>query len=120
MHWWHAAHFALGTACRCWSAASAGTRDSSERARAGRVARLRGARWPKMDGPEGRDSPSPIGPLLIWQQPHPIFYAELCYLSHPNRETLARYRDIVFESAEFMASTLITKLNGADTCWVRR
>jgi len=32
-----------------------------------------------MVGPEGRDSPSPIGPLLIWQQPHPIFYAELCH-----------------------------------------
>jgi hypothetical protein len=57
-----------------------------------------------MVGPEGRDSPSPVGPLLIWQQPHPIFYAELCYLSHPNRATLARYRDIVFETAEFMAS----------------
>src|SRR5205814_55720 len=64
----------------------------------------RGARWPKMVGPEGRDSPSPIGPLLIWQQPHPIFYAELCYRSHPNRATLLRYRDIVFESAEFTAS----------------
>jgi len=42
--------------------------------------------------------------LLIWQQPHPIFYAELCYQTHPNRQTLERYRQIVFESAEFMAS----------------
>jgi len=57
-----------------------------------------------MVGPEGRDSPSPIGPLLIWQQPHPIFYAELCYLTHRNRATLERYREVVFESAEFMAS----------------
>jgi hypothetical protein len=57
-----------------------------------------------MVGPEGRDSPSPIGPLLIWQQPHPIYYAELCYRSHPQRTTLTRYHDVVFESAEFMAS----------------
>ncbi len=57
-----------------------------------------------MVGPEGRDSPSPIGPLLIWQQPHPIFYAELCYQAHPNRQTLERYRAIVFESANFMSS----------------
>src|ERR1044071_6294587 len=57
-----------------------------------------------MVGPEGSDSPSSIGPLLIWQQPHPIFYAELCYLSHPNRATLRRYRDVVFQTAEFMAS----------------
>jgi len=57
-----------------------------------------------MVGPEGQDSPSPIGPLLIWQQPHPIFYAELCYNVRSNRQTLERYRTIVFESAEFMAS----------------
>ena len=57
-----------------------------------------------MVGPEGRDSPSPIGPLLIWQQPHPITYAELCYQARPSRKTLERYREIVFASAEFMAS----------------
>ncbi len=57
-----------------------------------------------MVGPEGRDSPSPIGPLLIWQQPHPIFYAELCYQARGGRRTLERYRQIVFETAEFMAS----------------
>ena len=58
-----------------------------------------------MTGPDGRDSPSPIGPLLIWQQPHPIFYAELCYL------IAARSRDAGTDigrsssrSAEFMAS----------------
>lgn len=105
MHWWHAAHFAL------WNRApllekSLGWYDRILPA-ARSLARSQGyagARWPKMVGPEGADSPSPIGPLLIWQQPHPIFYAELGYLSHPNRQTLERYRDIVFESAAFMAS----------------
>jgi hypothetical protein len=57
-----------------------------------------------MVGPEGRDSPSPIGPLLIWQQPHPIFYAELCYQEHSNRPTLERFRSVVFETADFMSS----------------
>jgi len=42
--------------------------------------------------------------FLIWQQPHPIYYAELCYRAHPDRQTLERYRQIVFETAEFMAS----------------
>ena len=41
---------------------------------------------------------------MIWQQPHPIFYAELCYRAHPNRETLTRYQELVFETAKFMAS----------------
>jgi len=105
MHWWHAAHFAL------WNRLPLLEKSLGWYASILPVARelaksqgYRGARWPKMVGPEGRDSPSPVGPLLIWQQPHPIFYAELCYLSHPNRATLARYREIVFASAEFMAS----------------
>jgi hypothetical protein len=63
-----------------------------------------GARWAKMTAPDGRDSPSPIGPLLIWQQPHPIFYAELCYQMNPKRATLLKFKQIVEESAEFMAS----------------
>jgi hypothetical protein len=57
-----------------------------------------------MCGPQGIDSPSPIGVLLSWQQPHPIFFAELCYRQNQSRTFLEEYRDIVRESAEFMAS----------------
>jgi hypothetical protein len=64
----------------------------------------RGARWPKMIGPDGHDSPSPVGPLLVWQQPHPIYYAELCYRHSPTRETLDHWHAIVQESGEFMTS----------------
>lgn len=105
MHWWHAAHFALWDRLPLLEN-SLGWYEKilpSARARA-RQQGYAGARWPKMTDPEGRDSPSPIGPLLIWEQPHPIFYAELCYRAHPNKKTLQRYRDIVFETAEFMAS----------------
>ena len=63
-----------------------------------------GVRWPKMVAYDGYDSPSPIGPLLIWQQPHPITYAELCYRARPDKQTLEKYSDIVFKTAEFMAS----------------
>jgi hypothetical protein len=105
MHWWHATHFAL------WDRLPLFEKSLSWYAailpKAKELARSQGysgARWPKMVGPEGNDSPSPIGPLLIWQQPHPIYYAELCYQSHPDHKTLLRYRDIVFESAVFMAS----------------
>jgi hypothetical protein len=64
----------------------------------------KGARWPKMVDPGGQDSPSAIGPLLIWQQPHPIYYSELCYRENPSTQVLEKYKDIVFETAEFMAS----------------
>jgi hypothetical protein len=105
MHWWHACHFALWNRLPLLER-SLGWYDSILPA-ARELARSQGyagARWPKMVGPEGRDSPSPVGPLLVWQQPHPVFYAELCYLSRPARATLERYRSVVFESAEFLAS----------------
>jgi protein-glucosylgalactosylhydroxylysine glucosidase len=105
MHWWHAAHFALWNRLPLlekslhWYEMILPAAQKLAKSQG-----YSGARWPKMVGPEGRDSPSPIGPLLIWQQPHPIFYAELCYKSGGGRQTLERYRQIVFESAEFMAA----------------
>jgi len=105
MHWWHAAHFALWNRLPLFERSLGWYEKILPQARElARSQGYQGARWPKMVGPEGRDSPSPIGPLLIWQQPHPIFYAELCYLSHANRATLNRYADLVFESATFMRS----------------
>ncbi len=105
MHWWHAAHFAL------WGRPELLERSLPWYARVLPTAReiaqrqgYRGVRWPKMTAPEGWDSPSSIGGFLIWQQPHPIFYAELLHRLHPGREVLERYREIVFETAEFMAS----------------
>jgi len=105
MHWWHSVHFTA------WNRFARFERSIGLYERILPVAReiarregYRGARWPKMIGPDGYDSPSPIGPLLIWQQPHPIYYAELSYRERPNQKTLARWREIVFESAEFMAS----------------
>jgi len=105
MHWWHTAHFALWNRLPLLERSLAWYETILPQARElARSQGYNGARWPKMVGPDGRDSPSPIGPLLIWQQPHPIFYAELCYLSHSNRATLKRYADLVFESAMFMSS----------------
>jgi hypothetical protein len=105
MHWWHAAHFALWNRLPLLEKSLAWYSDVLPAARQrARLQGYAGARWPKMTGPEGRDSPSPIGPLLIWQQPHPIFFSELCYLLRANRSTLERYRGIVLETAEFMAS----------------
>jgi len=64
----------------------------------------RGAWWPKMVGPEGVESPSTITPFIMWQQPHPIYLAELLYRASPTRATLERYRDVVFASADLLAS----------------
>jgi hypothetical protein len=57
-----------------------------------------------MVGPDGRFGPSPIGPWLIWQQPHPLFYAEQEYRVAPTAETLRKWRETVVATADFMAS----------------
>lgn len=63
----------------------------------------RGARWPKMVGPEGIDSPSPIATLLIWQQPHIVWLLELLYRAAPRAEFLRENWPLVEQTADFMA-----------------
>jgi hypothetical protein len=106
MVWWHTAHFAL------WGRDAFLTRNLDSFVNALPIARriatsrdLRGARWPKMIGPDWRESPGG-NPLIVWNQPHPIHLAELIYRNEPTKETLARYRDLVLETADCMASML--------------
>lgn len=105
MHWWHGAHFAhwnrvelLLPSLRWYSSVLETSRQTAK------AQGFDGVRWPKQVGPDGRESPSPIGTFLIWQQPHPIHMAELVYRANPSREVLAEFAEIVFESAAFMAS----------------
>ncbi|MGR0158522.1 hypothetical protein [Paenarthrobacter nitroguajacolicus] len=105
MHWWHAAHFAqwnrvelLLPSLRWYSTALETSRQTAK------AQGYDGVRWPKQVGPDGRESPSPIGTFLIWQQPHPIHLAELVYRANPRQEVLEEFAEIVFESAAFMAS----------------
>lgn len=66
---------------------------------------FRGARWPKMVGPEGVDCPSFIAPLLIWQQPHILYMLELVRRSKPKPDQhsfMRKYEVIIRETADFM------------------
>ena len=105
MYWWHGLHYALWDRWELLDRSLGWYRQNLPVARQlARSQGYRGARWPKMVGPDGRDSPSGVGPLLIWQQPHPIFYADLDYRLHPSRDTLEKWRDVVFDTAEFLSS----------------
>ncbi len=105
MHWWHEAHFALWNRLPLLEKSLDYYQNILPRAQ-GTAKRqgYAGARWPKMTSPSGAESPSPVGPFLVWQQPHPIFYAELCWREHQDKATLNKFRDIVFQTADFMAS----------------
>ena len=105
MHWWHAVHFALWDRLELLERSLPWYESILPKAKAtAELQGYEGMRWPKMVSPDGRDSPSSVGVFLIWQQPHPIYYAELCYRAYQDKATLEKYRKIVFETAEFMAS----------------
>jgi len=105
MHWWHGVHFPLWGRSELFEKSLWWYGSILDKARElAKSQGYKGARWPKMTSPNGDDSPSPIGPLLIWQQPHPIYYAELLYSIRPGNEILEKYKEIVFETADFMES----------------
>ena len=79
MHFWHEAHFALWNRLPLLENSLDYYKKILPRAEGtAKKQGYAGARWPKMTSPSGAESPSPVGPFLVWQEPHPIFYAELC------------------------------------------
>lgn len=104
MHFWHGAHFPMWGRPELLEPSMAWYGAHLETARElANVQGYRGARWPKQVGPDGREGPSPISAFLIWQQPHPIYLAELLYRVGPSTATLERYGEVVMATAEFMA-----------------
>lgn len=105
MVWWHAAHWALWDR---WPKANKSLeiykRILPQALALAKSQGYTGARWPKCIGPDGREWPHEIHALLAWQQPHPIFFAELDYRAHPTAATLKKWQPIVEATAEFMAS----------------
>jgi len=87
MSWWHLVHFVL------WGP---NAKQNAE------LQGYKGARWPKMVSIDGRESPSKVGVFLIWQQPHPIYFAELLYQYHQDDSILHKYKNIVFQLKKFI------------------
>jgi protein-glucosylgalactosylhydroxylysine glucosidase len=105
MHWWHGVHFVLWGRPQMFEKSLPWYKAILPMAQ--KTAQLQGytgARWPKMAGPDGREGPSSIAAFIIWQQPHSIYYAELLYALCKERRYLEDYKEVVFETAEFMAS----------------
>lgn len=106
MFFWHSAHWAL------WNNWDILDRASSIYSRFLRTSILRaqeeqgwasGARWSKMTDPSGRSAPGEINNLLIWQQPHPLIFAEYEWRAFPHRGTLEKWKDVVTNTADWMA-----------------
>ncbi|MFI6374388.1 hypothetical protein [Streptomyces sp. NPDC050546] len=108
MHWWHAAHFAAWGRPELLARSMDWYLSILDMAReTARRQSYEGARWPKQVGPDGRESPSDIGSLLVWQQPHPLHLLELLHRSLPEDrrpDLVTRFAELVEETARFMAS----------------
>lgn len=107
MPWWHSAQYGLWNRTALlekmltWYSKPAVYKNAKALAvRQG----YEGIRWQKMTDPEGNESPSSVGAFLIWQQPHYIYFAELCYRDKPTAAMLKKYRDLVLQTADFMVS----------------
>lgn len=106
MIWWHCTHYALWDRWSLMNKMMEVYPDNLETYKKSAKAQgYKGVRWPKTIGDRTWwEWPNETNPLLIWQQPHAIFFAELDYRSHPTQETLNKWKNIVFETADFMAS----------------
>jgi hypothetical protein len=105
MHWWHAVHFAQWGRTELMEKSLDWYFTVAEKAKL--IAKRQGfdgLRWQKMTDNEGNESPSSVGAFLIWQQPHFIYMAEMLYRSKPTKEVLNKYKDLLFATADFMAS----------------
>ncbi|KAK0186407.1 Six-hairpin glycosidase-like protein [Armillaria mellea] len=107
MYFWHSAHWALWNNWDLLNR-SIGTYDKFLPSSITRSQKQQhwpsGARWPKMTDPSGRSSPGDINNLLIWQQPHPLVFAQYDYRASPTIETLRKWEDVVRETANWMAA----------------
>jgi protein-glucosylgalactosylhydroxylysine glucosidase len=105
MHWWHAAHFGFWGRPHYIDKSLSWYNTILPKAKAtAEWQNYEGARWQKMTDPEGNESPSSVGAFIIWQQPHPIYLAELLYRDGNQQEVLDKYKEMVFSTADFMVS----------------
>ncbi len=105
MHWWHAAHYAQWGRPELMQRSLDWYFKVANKAKA--IAKrqgFEGVRWQKMTDNSGDETPSSVGALLIWQQPHFIYMAEMLYRSNPSSKILNKYKDLIFATADFMAS----------------
>ena len=105
--WWHGVHSGLWNRMECFDNYLNVYKDFMPKAleRAKSEGRS-GARWPKCTGNFNREWPGSAHAYLIWHEPHPIYFAEMQYRQKPAPETLEKWKDVVLNTADYMADYL--------------
>ena len=107
MIWWHGVHYGLWNRMECFDNYLNVYKDFMPKAleRAKSEGRS-GARWPKCTGNFNREWPGSAHAYLIWHETHPIYFAEMQYRQKPAPETLEKWKDVVLNTADYMADYL--------------
>ena len=107
MIWWHGVHYGLWNRMECFDNYLNVYKDFMPKAleRAKSEGRS-GARWPKCTGNFNLEWPGSAHAYLIWHEPHPIYFAEMQYRQKPAPETLEKWKDVVLNTADYMADYL--------------
>ena len=107
MHFWHSAYMPLYNLSHLLLPSINWYRQILPKAQSNAAKNgYKGARWPKQVCPAGVDSPSPIAPLLVWQQPHISHMLELLYQDKGDIHFLEEYWELVYETTVFMVDFL--------------
>lgn len=113
MVWWHLIHW------HAWDRAELGEQATkiypTVQAGAAQLARqldYKGFKWQKEIAPDGRTAPWVGNLVLLWKQPHPIYFAEMDYRRDPSQATLDKWSEIVEETAVHMADYATRDENG--------
>ncbi|MDD3587759.1 MAG: hypothetical protein PHQ75_11320 [Thermoguttaceae bacterium] len=113
MVWWHLAHYFLWGRQECADdALTCYERFKPMATQLARQLNYAGYKWGKSMEPGGRTSPWRGNQVLLWKQPHPIFFADLEYRIRPTQATLDKWSDIIEGTAEHMADYVTRDKNG--------
>ncbi|MCL2171679.1 MAG: glycoside hydrolase family 65 [Defluviitaleaceae bacterium] len=111
MHLWHTAYLPLWNQEKSLIDSFSWYQEILPEARANATKNgYKGARWPKMVAYDGVDSPSPIAPLLVWQQPHIIYMLEMAYSRLSGEaavEFMEEHWELLSETADFICDFFV-------------
>lgn len=113
MVWWHLIHWwawdraeLADDAIKIYPAIQDGAKQLAEQLG------YKGLKWQKEVAPDGRTAPWQGNLALLWKQPHAIYFAEMDYRRAPTQETLAKWSEIVEQTAVHMADYATKDANG--------
>lgn len=107
MIWWHGVHYGLWNRMEYFNNYLNIYKDfMPEALERAKIEGRPGARWPKCTGNFNREWPCDAHAFLIWHQPHPIYFAEMEYRLNASSETLDKWREVVINTADYIADYL--------------